>query len=234
MPSLSTIIITIFAIAIIIALAFFYYYFTTKSYPVENPSPAVVKIPPVNNPPIIPEPPPRVESFSTEVINFVPPETLPAEIKKGDCQINSVAQPYRPDAWKCAVGKIVYDPCFSTALSDVVYCKMNPLEVGNDFLINLARPLPAPAVPKNINSNWAWFLVLEDGTELSPYVGTRPIMDGEVALYGSKIVNGERTVLIGDLISGPIWTAQKKVLTLSGKKWVTKSSETVRIKTVWQ
>lgn len=235
MPSLSTIIITIFAILIIIALAFFYYYFASQLEPVRNLSPAVVETSPVKNPPIIPEPLPEPQAFATEVINFVPPVTLPAEIKEGDCQINSVAQPYRQDAWKCTVGKVVYDPCFSTVLSDVVYCKMNPLQDGNDFLIKLAKPLPVPLTPKNAQDNWAWFVELRDGTYCSPYTGPRPIINGQVAFYGCKSnAAGEQAVLMGDLKENLIWKAEKATLIKSGLKWVFKFLEEAEIKTVWQ
>jgi len=236
MPSVWTIIITVVAIIVIIALAFLYYYFIT-AIPASAPPVTTVNRPQENvQKPAASETPktPEANSFSTEVINFVPPESLPSEIKTGSCSVNSFAQPYRQDAWRCTAGSSTYDPCFSTVLSDVVYCKMNPLEQGSDFLIKLTKTLPAPLIPKNTNNNWAWFLVLEDGTQLSPYTGTRPMIDGEPAFYGSKISNGERSVIIGDLIKGQAWSAQRKILMLEGKKWVTKLTETVRIKVVWQ
>ncbi len=233
--SISTIIITIIAILIIIALAFFYYYFTSQPYPVANMPSAPVQTPPVKNVPVIPEAPPEVPTFSTEVINFISPAILPAEIKEGDCQINSIAQPYRLDAWKCAASKAIYDPCFSTVLTDVVYCKMNPIEAGKDFLIKLVKPLPTPLTPKNINSNWAWFVELKDGTFCSPYTGARPIINGQVAFYGCKSnIKGEQSVLMGDLKKDLIWKAEKSILTKSGLKWVLKYSEEVEVKTVWQ
>lgn len=231
--SISTIIITIFATIVIFTLAFFYYYLTIKPYPEDNFSETIL---PLNNIPSPVNSVPKVEEFATEVINFAVPASLPSEIKEGDCQINSIAEPYRPDAWKCVSNKVIYDPCFSIALNDLVYCKVKPSEEGSDFLIRLTNPLPPPVIPKNINANWAWYLVLEDGTELSPYIGARPMIDGEPAFYGSKITNGERAVIIGDLISGPVWTAQEKVLIQNGKNWVAKSSESVvvRVKKVWK
>ena len=240
--SISTIIITIIAILIIIALAFFYYYFLSQPYPVESPPVTVAQTPPVKNTPVTnvpvkPEPPPEPPAFSTQVIIFLPPEILPAEIKAGDCQINSIAQPYRADAFKCIVGKTTYDPCFSTALADIVYCKMNPLRAGNDFLIKLSKPLPAPLVPQNINSSWAWFLLLNDGEETfcGPYTGTRPIAGGEVAYYGCKInENKELVALLGDIKKGQAWTAQKAILVKRGAVWTVKSSQEVNIKIVWQ
>lgn len=229
--SISTTIITIFAIAIIIALAFFYYYFITH-----QPAPPIS---PQNLSPteILPKPvAPKPEPFSTQAIIFNPPETLPTEIKAGDCQINSLAQPYRQDSWKCTVGKIAYDPCF-TVMPDVVYCKMNPSENGNDFLIKLPKPLPPPLVPQNIQDNWAWFLLLDDGEETfcGPYTGTRPIASGQIAYYGCKInENRELVVLLGDIKKGQVWTAQKAILIKEGAVWTIKSSEEINIKTVWQ
>ena len=236
MQSVWTIIITAIAIIFIITLAFLYYYFIIV-VPVSAPPVTIINSPQENGQKqVASETPktPKTNSFSTEFINFVPPENLPSDIKNGFCSVNSVAQPYRQDAWRCMAGSSVYDPCFSTVLNDVVYCKMNPLEQGSDFLIELTKPLPTPLIPKNINNNWVWFLVLEDGIQLSPYTGTRPIIDGEPAFYGGKILNGGRSVIIGDLIKGQVWTAQKKILVLDGKKWVTKSTEIVRVKTVWQ
>ncbi|MEK7080257.1 MAG: hypothetical protein AAB925_00275 [Patescibacteria group bacterium] len=223
--SISTIIITFFAIVVIIALAFFYYYLAVKPYPSDN---AFLNIPET-------VPAPKVESFSTEVINFVPPAILPAEIKEGDCQINSVAQLYRLDAFKCFANKVAYDPCFSTGLSDIVYCKMNPLEQGNDFLIKLTKPLPPPLTPKNIQDNWAWFVELRDGTYCSPYTEARPIFQGQAAFYNCKSnTAGEQIILMGDLKKDLIWTTEKAILVKSGSSWVIKSSEEAEVKTVWQ
>lgn len=233
--SISTVVITIIAIIIIIVLAFFYYYFVTNSYTAVNSPANVVENTPVKNITPAPQVPVKAESFSTEVINFVPPSTLPSEIKEGDCQISSLAQPYRTDAFKCAVGKVVFDPCFSTTLSDILYCKMNPLQEGGDFLIKIANPLPAPTTPKNLQDNWAWFLILRDETFCSPYTGARPIVNGQVAFYGCKSnVAGEQAVLMGDLKKDLIWKAQKATLVKNGSKWTLKSSEEVEVKTVWQ
>ena len=233
--SISTIVVTAFAIIIIVVLAFFYYYFITNSYPVVNLSTNVTENTSVKNITSAPEAPVKVETFSTEVINFVSPAILPSEIKEGDCPISSLAEPYRADAFKCAVGKVIYDPCFSTTLSDIVYCKMNPLRDGGDFLIKIANPLPAPTMPKNLQDSWAWFLMLRDGTFCSPYTGARPIVNGQVAFYGCKSnVAGEQAVLMGDLKKDLIWKAEKAALVKSGSKWILKSSEEVEVKTVWQ
>jgi len=233
--SISTIIITIFAIIVIIALAFFYYYLTVRPYPNDNVFLNIPKVIPAQNNLTPPEPAPEVKSFFTEVIKFVPPAILPSEIKEGDCQINSLAQPYRQDAFKCTAAKVVYDPCFSIALSDIAYCKMNPLQEGSDFLINLTKPLPLPIMPQNISENWAWFVELRDGTYCSPYTGARPIFQGQAAFYGCKSnIAGERIVLMGDLKKGSIWTAEKITLVKSGSDWIIKSSEEAEVKTVWQ
>ena len=233
--SISTIIITFFAIIVIIALAFFYYYLAVKTYPEDSSFSNSEGILPLNNNPSPAETTAKVEAFATEVINFVPPAILPPEIKDGDCQINSLAQPYRPDAFKCAAGKIVYDPCFSTTLDDIVYCNVKPSEQGGDFLMKLSKPLPAPVIPKNINTSWAWFVELRDGTYCSPYTGVRPIFQGQAAFYGCKSnTAGEQIVLMGDLKKDSIWLAEKATLVKSGSSWVIKSSEEAEVKTVWQ
>jgi hypothetical protein len=134
------------------------------------------------------------------------------------------------------VGSSTYDPCFSNDKKDKVICQMNPL-VSNIFIINLTQTLPAPVLPKVMQDNWAWFIELEDGTICSPYTGVRPLVNKEPAYYGCKAkVKGDLDVLIGDLVKGQTWTAKRMIVTkdLAGTGWDTKSSEVVKIKTVWQ
>lgn len=226
------------AIAIILALAYLFYYFaihqpssepesiTTEIFQNENLSNQNQQPAEENAQENLPGP-------TTSVIIFKPPEILPTEIKNGACQASSIISAKRDDAWQCAADGKNYDPCF-TAGEKLVYCKTNPLDETGGFLVQLKSALPEITPSSDAPDNWAWFIELEDGTALTPYTGKTRLVDGEIALYGSKIVNGERIVLIGDLAKGQIWTARKKVLMLSEGKWVTKSSETVWIKTIWQ
>lgn len=228
--SILTIIITAIVVIIILLLAFLFYYFSTRPVPVVSEEPAAAT-------PVKESEAPQV--VPTNVINFISPETLPTEKKSGYCWVNSIAQPYRQDAWRCMVGNEIYDPCFETADKSVVFCQMNPLD-SESFLIKLTKPLPEPDVPDTVQTNWAWFLELEDGTYCSPFTGTRPFFGNPpnvlVAYYGCKSDDkNEQIVLMDDLtIDGTVWTANKTILTKSGASWVIKSSEQVKVKTVWQ
>ncbi len=178
---------------------------------------------------------PEVEpKFQTEVIIFKPPEVLPAEIKDGQCQLASIAQPYRQDAFRCLVLNKFYDPCFAVS-DDVVYCKMNPLEQGNDFLIMLEEPVLPPVLPGIIKDNWAWFVELEDGTYCAPYTGAKPIIEGSQAYYGCKSnIQGQQVFLLGDLIKNSIWIAKTAIVIKEGGNSTVKSLEDSEIKRVWQ
>ena len=223
-----TVIVTIIAVIIILVLAFLFYYFTVKLGFIndeESPSGVTNK---VSKTAVVP----------TNVMTFLPPETLPSTQQSGNCFANSVAQPFRADAWRCAVGNAISDPCFETSQKGFVFCQMNPLE-ADSFLIKLTKALPAPETPANKQTNWAWFLTLKGGTICSPFTGTRPFFgtgpDAKVAYYGCKSDNpAEQIVLLGDLTEGTVWKANKAVLTKIGTAWTISSTQQVDIDTVWK
>jgi len=234
----STIIITAIAIIFIIGLAFAYYYFTVANPTVAEPTPESTESVATNSSPqeVLPQETTQpVTEPSTTVIYYTVPLTEDMQEQQGSCTMSSVAEPYRQDAWKCQVAKTTYDPCFSTDQADRVVCQPNPTDSENIFAIKLTSPLPEPTIPQTTQSNWAWFVQLEDGSLCSPYTAKRPLVDGEAAFYGSAIKDGKRFVLIGDLNnSAKMWTATKKNLIKSGTTWVTESTETVNIQAVWK
>jgi hypothetical protein len=223
--SILSVLIAIIAVIIIAVLAFLIYYYSTKPYGGVPISPDVtVKPQPVK--PVVPAVTP------TNVITFAVPEVLPTTTKSGTC-VASIAEPYRVDTYRCSVGTAVYDPCFSTSQSGVAYCPVDPTTDGA-ILVKTSKALAQKVPPAVMKDNWAWFIKLEDGTLLSPFTGTKPIVDGTAALYGGKITNGERPVLVGELVKGNVWTVQEKILVKNGTVWVTKSSRTAKVDTVWQ
>lgn len=224
------IIITVFTVIIILALAFLYYYYAIKlkTFSQTNSnseySIAAVGASLSNKNP---------EDF-TKIIDFKVPEKLPETIKSGRCWTNSVADPYREDAFRCIVENSVYDPCFLTNQKDIVFCQMNPLKESS-FLIKLTENLPAVKLPEKNQNNWAWFLKLHDGTYCSPYTGARPLVGQNIAYYGCNSgVKEETVVLLGELVKGNVWKATKATLTQENKKWQIKSSQEVKIDSVWQ
>lgn len=230
--STTTIVITVVSVVIILILAFLFYYFNVLNASITSEGPASTS-PATNSatketPKVVP----------TNVVSFSPPEILPEIQKSGSCFTNSVAQPYRQDAWRCTVGNSISDPCFQTSQKGIVFCQINPLE-PDSFLIKLTKVLPAPEIPENKQTNWAWFLTLKDGTFCSPFTGTRPFFgtgsDAQVAYYGCKSENSaEQIVLLGDLIEGAVWKANKATLVKTGTAWTIKSTQQVDVDTVWQ
>lgn len=241
--SVLSVVVAILAIVIIFGLAAALYYYAVQNFQFgannevagtpqpENPNPEPQ--PPVVTEPVVPEVVP------TNVIVYSAAGTLPAQQKPGTCLVHSVAQPYREDAWRCMIGTTVYDPCFETSQAGLIICPMDLLAGnGEATLIKLSKPLPQLAPVKTIKENWAWLVRLEDGIFLSPFTAaTKPFFDGVQATFGSKVIDGQRFVLMGELAKGVdgVWTAQKKTLTKQGATtWVTKSTETVKLDTVWQ
>ncbi len=206
------------AIIIILILAFLFYFFTIKSVP-------------------LPEMPAE-QALPTKVVKFTAPEDLPSAQKAGQCFASSIAQPFREDTFRCMVVNEIYDPCFKTIEDGFVYCQVNPLD-ADPFLISLTKPLPASEMPQEKQTNWAWFLKLENGTICSPFTGTRPFFGqgetAQIAYYGcqSKNIN-QQIVLLGDLIEGTTWEANMAILEKGKASWEIESTKKVEINTVWQ
>ncbi len=194
--NLKVVIVTV-TIIIIIALSFLYYYYGVLSIPVseftgttertppktgapEPQTPGIPQTPEASQLPEIPQQPQLPEGEYTKVTSYFPPAVLPTATKQGKCQLNSIAQPYRQDTWRCVAENKVYDPCFAIQ-EDKVVCQMNPL-ASDIFIIKLASPL----LPKTAKDNWAWFLTFNDGTYCAPYTGRRPQVQGEEVYYGCK------------------------------------------------
>jgi hypothetical protein len=222
--------VVVITVVVIIALAFFLYYFSSKNSSLVKTETASVSG--------------TLSNFSeknnaTNVIFFKPSEILPANIKIGHCFIGSVAEPFRQDAFRCMVQNEIYDPCFKTLKDGFVFCQTNPL-VPEAFLIKLTKSLPLIQEVQNEQNNWAWFLKLKDGAYCSPFTGTRPIFEEkQIAYYGcnpsDNLPAGEKqVVLMGDLITGNVWTANKAILEKDGQNWKIKSLEKVEIDTVWR
>ncbi len=65
---------------------------------------------------------------ATQVTYYFPPALASSTpVEKGSCWTNSIAAPYRPDAWRCAIGNGIQDPCFQIAAKhEHLVCGMNP------------------------------------------------------------------------------------------------------------
>ena len=229
---ISTIIITTISAAVIIILAFLFYYYSVKtiSLPTEN-SVSFAKKESAKKPPVS-------QIIPTNVINFMPPAVLPTNQESGSCWTNSIAEPFRADAWRCIVGNGISDPCFTTAQKGFVFCQENPLK-PDSVLIKLTKPLPAASLPPVLQDNWAWFLTLKDGIFCAPFTGTRPFFgtgpSAQIAYYGCNSNDkNQRIYLLGDLTKGNVWTATEAISTKNGGSWTISSTQQVDIDTVWK
>jgi len=224
-----TIAVAVFAILIILALSFLFYYFAVKSMMLSTVETASLSGAMGN----VKEK--ESVSWHTNVIVFKPSEVFMQQQKEGECFSSSVAHPFRHDAFRCLVENEIYDPCFAIKNQGTVFCQLNP-SIPEAFLIRLKKPLPQASALEFTQDNWAWFVELRDGTRCSPFTGTRPFFGGDkIAYYGCESnIKNEQVVLIGDLTKGDIWTANKVVLTKDGDSWIIKSTEQIKIDSVWQ
>jgi len=185
------------------------------------------------------------EPPATEVVQYVP--GVPASstpVVQGSCWTNSIAAQFRADAWRCAVGNGIQDPCFQIGGStSTLLCGFNPKisDSSSTFILSLTKPLPPPqVVPSSTPSNMTWLVELQDGTLCSRFTGTLPIAaDGEAAEYGCapQIPGGPAWDIFGDLnASSGLWTAEIGMLSASTSTFPPPmtASSVVPVATVWQ
>ncbi|HVO28471.1 MAG TPA: hypothetical protein VMT81_00610 [Candidatus Paceibacterota bacterium] len=181
----------------------------------------------------------------TEVVAYTPPLLASSTpVENGSCWTNSIAAPYRPDAWRCMVGNAISDPCFMLpGSSTTLACGLDPAvtDESSAFVLRLTKPLPKPETPSSTPSNWAWMVALVDGTTCTPFTGTRPFTaSGDIAYYGCSggtVPTG--TLIFGELdntSSSGIWTAELGVLSTATSTFppAIVASATVPVATVWQ
>jgi hypothetical protein len=182
---------------------------------------------------------------ATQVTYYFPPTPATSTpVLKGSCWTSSIAAPYRPDAWRCAVGNGIQDPCFEIGEStSTLLCGTNPTKPAGSstFVLKLISPLPTPqAMPTSTGANPPWLIELAGGTLCSPFTGTLPpVTDGgQTANYDcAPGPLGAETVIFGPLnSSSAVWTADVGELSTSTKTFppVVVSSSSVPIAEVWK
>jgi hypothetical protein len=182
---------------------------------------------------------------ATQVVYYLPsPLTSSTPVVAGSCWTNSIAAPYRADAWRCAVGNGIQDPCFQIQGStSTVLCAINPANPSDSstFAMKLTQPLPAPeTIPSSTPASMAWLIELQDGTLCTPFTGTLPpVTDGgNTANYDcAPGILGSDTVIFGNLNSSTsIWTADVGSLSTSSRIFppVVVASSSVPVESVWE
>lgn len=182
---------------------------------------------------------------ATQIVQYiaaVPASSTP--VRQGSCWTNSIAAPFRGDAWRCTVGNDISDPCFQIPGEQKLLCNVNPTEpdTTSTFVLQLTKALPASEPVQGMQpSGSGWLVELQGGTLCTPFTGTLPFTDnGETATYAcAPGALGNDLVIFGINSSSSIWTAEVGTLgaapaNSSSDLPVVKSSSTVPITEVWQ
>lgn len=167
---------------------------------------------------------------ATQVITYTPGQPT-GEPREGSCWTNSLAV-WREDAWRCAVGDDIYDPCFSS--SEGVICGAVPTTQTASFLLTLTEPLPAPEVPED-TAGHAWRVELADGMVCEYATGaTGGVGDDRINYFCPGPDSSQYVVILGDLQPGAVWMAKRAVLTGGMPDVTVLESAEVPIRTVWR
>jgi hypothetical protein len=145
---------------------------------------------------------------ATKIIDYVPPAPLEgATVVAGSCWTNSIAAPYRDDAWRCTVGNAIHDPCFQIPGSANLLCDPTPGTTQDaSIVLSLIKPLPKPEghLSPATAYDGAWLIELKGGIVCSPFTGTLPFSDkGDVASYGCS----DKRLIFGVNADKKVWTA---------------------------
>jgi hypothetical protein len=185
-----------------------------------------------------------VETRATRIVAYTPPTPASSiPVVQGSCWTGSIAAPFRADAWRCAVGNGIQDPCFQIGGStSTLLCGIDPENPTSSktFVLTLTKPLP-----ENTNSisppgsDWAWLVELQDGTLCSPFTGTYPsAADGEIALYGcAPRYKGDDRLIFGNFdTSSALWTAEVGTLSSATSTFPPPmvASSVIPVATIWQ
>jgi hypothetical protein len=130
-----------------------------------------------------------IQTPATQVVVFEPQQPASSTpIEKGSCWTNSIAAPFRGDAWRCTVGNGITDPCFQIPGSTNLLCGANPAnpDATSIFVLQLTKALPQSQPVQGLQpSGQAWLVELQGGTLCTPFTGTLPFTaTGDVASYG--------------------------------------------------
>jgi eukaryotic-like serine/threonine-protein kinase len=170
---------------------------------------------------------------STEVIKYQP-SAPSGETREGSCFTESLALP-RQGVYRCSAGNQILDPCFASTDGKSAVCGADPTKDQPGFTLKITEPLPTPGPQPapTASPSQAWMVRLEDGTICGLATGaTTGVGDKRLNYLCAGYAPGAG--LLGDLVPGTIWTAEKATIVIGQNGPVLQSSEQVRIRTVWQ
>lgn len=123
----------------------------------------------------------------------------------GSCFAGSVADPGRPDAWRCSGAQNqILDPCFENpyhTTPNVLACARDPFD-ANVVLLTLTQPLPTGQANKVNPAAIPWALALDNSARCTLLTGTSILIAGQRVNYGCS----DGGYVLGDPVRGPtLW-----------------------------
>lgn len=179
----------------------------------------------------------------TQVIIYQP-QVPSGPREKGSCWTTSIAV-LRKGAWRCMVGNMIYDPCFSvSSLHSAVVCGADPATGQSGFVMELSKPLPASDLPAQVKPE-PWLMQLADASVCEKMTGTLADVDGHAVPWGCNDSRatprpGESEFYSGvldNLKRGKVWMVEKvKYAPTRDPAHPLKllERETTAVRTVWE
>lgn len=127
---------------------------------------------------------------------------------RGSCFAGSIADPSRPDAWRCSAGNEILDPCINTAQSGRrLACFFAPWD-NKIVLLRLTKRLPLAEGNKDQSPEGnPWGVELASGERCAVETGTRGVVGGRIVTYSCV----HRGIILGQIDQRPpIWRAWLK------------------------
>jgi hypothetical protein len=133
---------------------------------------------------------------------------LPTVSRSGYCWTGSLATE-RNDAWRCLVGNLIYDPCFSSSdAPGVVICPFASLRRGVEIYLSRALPRRYAGHQHPSLAGNPWNIELADGEHCVFITGATTVVDGKrlsyvcpgrrrYGLWGRPIRRAEPWTIIG-------------------------------------
>jgi hypothetical protein len=175
----------------------------------------------------------------TEIVDFVPSAPT-GDTREGSCATKSTVAFTRPDAYRCAVGNEIHDPCFRVPpIGDQLVCDVNPALKTSGFLLKLIKPsLPQPS--HVARSRAPWILKLGDGSICETMTGTLPAVNGQPARWSCAVHVRDQVRpagVITTLEPGKIWMADRypeSAIATPGQPSDKVEAEKVPVKMIWE
>lgn len=171
----------------------------------------------------------------TQIITFNPhkPTGKPQE---GYCWTNSLMVA-RDDAWRCMIGNLVQDPCFSISHdAEHVICGASPIKNSAGFSLKLTKPLPE--ITNSDIPLEPWLIELVDESICTSRTGTLIFVNKKPLKYSCSCPAHKTCEVSSGILNidkkHKLWEAHKICYTLAGKTIAIVNDSRIAIKRAWQ